>query len=96
MALQKNTLTQYGVDANYWKLAQVNIDCVGLTAHVELSLYVSRDARIAGNQVISSVAFDWSGENFPFTKDAMAAGSVYVAAYDKIKSLPEFSGAQDV
>lgn len=91
MALTQAIETPYGIQANYHKVALVNIDWHNRAAHVELLSFVDADARQAGKQPLGAIAFDWQAEQFPFDVETNNVQQ----AYQKIKSLPGWEGAQD-
>ena len=62
MALQKNKTTNYGVDGNYWRIAQLNCNYDRVDAVCTVLLYIDEAGRIAGNQPVDSFQVDLSGE----------------------------------
>lgn len=88
MALQKNIATIYGIDATYWKIAEININWITKTSNTTLVGYVDQEAKIALKQPIAQRSFYWSGDTFPFditglSKDGVNAVKV---AYEVIKA----------
>lgn len=89
MALIKNIETQYGIDANYWKVVDLNVNWLTKQSHISLLGWNSKTDRVEGKQSLASRVYDWSGEDFPFTIEALDAENENAVkiAYEKIKSL---------
>lgn len=56
--------TNYGVDANYWKIYRMEIDISNKIATIFLAGYVTKDFN---KNPIDMVQFHWEGPEFPFT-----------------------------
>lgn len=69
MALQKKIATKYGIDADYWKIVDLNINWLTENSHVVLCGWASKEAREEGLKPLAQRGFDWSGEKFPFTDE---------------------------
>lgn len=73
---------EFGLTATYWAADQVNIYWDGTTnrrAHVELHGYQSEDAKkVDGERSLVHYNYDFSGENFPFTKGGNNEQEFYV------------------
>ncbi len=91
MALLKEIKTVYGVSASYWRIVETNINWLSRCAHVTIAGYVDGEARNTGNQPLMLMHFDFFDYNFPFTKEE----AVRREAYEAIKTMPEFAGAED-
>jgi len=92
MALALITSTPYGVNANYHKIAELRLNPHMRISYVELWSFVSIEAREAGANPLAVHMFEWSGDEFPFQFDT----NNFEIAYTKIKTLPEWSPAEDV
>lgn len=85
MALDKKIQTNFGVDATYWKVVEVNINWHANCVHITMLGWVDRIARDSGKQPIDQRTFDWNGEDFPFVDKEPQ--NERAQAYGKIKSL---------
>lgn len=96
MALQKSKELTSGVSGDYWKLLIKELS--GSKTICAVSLYKDAAARAADKSVLESVVYSWSGEDNPCTIAAMdvADSNPIKLCYAKLKTLAEFSGAQDV
>jgi hypothetical protein len=96
MALKKSVTLGSGVQANYHKITRLNIDVVNKHADVTLALYVSEELKTEGKEPISNQGFFWSGDDYPFTIDALNSSNPIAIAYAKIKAtVPFFTDAED-
>jgi hypothetical protein len=48
MALQKNKIMMNGILANYWRIRSISLDVDSKVLEVVISLYLDKNARIAG------------------------------------------------
>ncbi len=64
MALEKQIETQYGIDATYWRLTQIQIDYANESAAATLSGYPSQSARQRSALHISHRNYRFSSDNF--------------------------------
>jgi hypothetical protein len=95
MALNKTVTTIHGVSANYWKITILDVDFLSEIAIVQIDLFLNQAARDAGKNSLYHYRFTWSGDDFPFTTDAMDVDNPLTIAYNKIKQTIEFQGATD-
>jgi DUF971 family protein len=91
MALQKDIQTQYGVTANYLRVAGTNFNWAEKQAHIDVVVYINQQARLENKQPIGNFSVDFKESDFDFTEN-----KVIEQSYLKIKTLPEFSDATDV
>jgi len=101
MALQKEFTLSSGYVANYVKISSLRQDKLNIS--LQIDLYKDATARNAGkspavsNFAAKSVAnLQYPNYSFVLTQEQFDDGDVYGYAYDYLKSLPIFSGADDV
>lgn len=58
MALRKASPTTFGVDGEYWRIAQTNIDWTTMKVHVEVLQYVDEKARREFRSPTGSICVD--------------------------------------
>jgi len=87
--------TQYGIEASYWKIVDLNINWLTKNSHVSMCGWIDKASRDAGQQPLDQRSFDWSGDAFPFIETEPQ--NERELAYDTIKSLEdgEFADAVD-
>lgn len=95
MALQKTITTDFGIDATYHKIAQLNINPHERQSHIEMLSFTDQQARIDGHQPLRSFIYDWIGDEYPYSTDE-ASSNFIEQAYIKIKTLPEWEEALDI
>lgn len=93
MALIKTLPTEYGIDASYWKIVDLNINWLAREAHLSLLGWASLADRDAGKKEIDRKIFSFLGEDFPFT-DTEPQNERGIA-YSKIKTTNLFLDAGD-
>lgn len=100
MGLLKAMPTGMGVDAVYWKVSTTEIDWHKRQAQVRLLGFVSQDARQTGKFPVKQVILTFGGMSpaeamydgsFPFTFE----GDTVKEAYQRIKTIPGWTDAQD-
>jgi hypothetical protein len=99
MALKKSVTTPQGYQAEYFKISKLwqTKRNVGM----QLALYKDQAARNSGkapvdpNFSVKSILRD-DGFSFELTESQFENENVYQCAYNYLKSLPIFSGAEDV
>lgn len=98
MALSKSKELASGVSGVYWKIMRVQLDCPGNSVFVQVCLYKDSDAKVAGKLPMSQLEYTWSGDDNPCTIAAMdvVSSNPIKLCYAKLKTLDEFSGAQDI
>lgn len=97
MALQKTKQLDTGIEATYHKISSFQLEGVTLcVAYVQA--FKDQQARQDGKQAIELKQFIFQGAENPCQIDDMNPLNVnpFILIYDKLKTLPEFSGAQDV
>ena len=91
MALQLETENPFGeiAPAAYWKIIESNINWQDKSCHIVMACWVNKDFRMDEKQPIKSESFDWSGDEYPYTVEAMNEKGInlVVITYNKIKSL---------
>lgn len=111
MALLKAIPQPIGVDAEYWKLIESNLNWWTQAAHVVIGGWLDQQARLDLKQPLVTVAFDLSAQAQTDENGSVIApafsdvfGIDYLdienvnpvaAAYVMIKAHPMFSGAED-
>lgn len=100
MALNKQIRTKRGVDALYWRIEEVGIvvpakasgstDPGYQSMHVEVAGYASKAERNNGVSPLELRMYDWQNGDCPNLN-----GNLRQQAYNKIKTLPEFTGSTD-
>jgi len=81
MALKISRKTTYGVNAEYWKVTETNINWHEKQATIILSGFANEKVRLDGAFPITKQTFGWIGADFPFTFD----GKTVEETYEKIK-----------
>lgn len=92
MALQKNIVTNYGVDATYWKICITNFDWYKNIAVIDIKGFVDETARQEDKEPLATISYNFSGEDFTFN----SAEDVIAHAYNKLKALPDWDSAEDI
>lgn len=95
MALKQPTQLETGYTAEYLRITGIQINFDRKLAYVTLSVYKDQAARLAGNKPVLSRAVQLFETNFPFTVDEMDVKNPVKLAYEKIKTLSDYSAAQD-
>jgi len=89
MALRLLVKTDYGINAEYWKVTLTYINWHEKFATVTLSGFTNEVARNSGALPITKIESSWSDKDFPFTFDEKTVAK----AYAKIKeSHPDQDG----
>jgi hypothetical protein len=109
MALKKDKDTKKGAQASYWRVEEISIDWQRSISRVIMRGYFQSNQNVVAEEPLSTYAVDFGytlafppshplyGQDhtlyaFPFTKE----GKNVKEAYDAIKSLPEWSGSEDI
>lgn len=92
MAIKKEIKDNRGVTVSYHRVAKIT-SIVNYASMIEVSSYISKEDRELeqGNPSFSNVYNSTIYYDIPYTDNLSVKG-----AYDYIKSLPEFEGAEDV
>ena len=98
MALQCTKTLDSGFDANYWQIYDLQLDKLDDRVICNIRLFKDHDARLAEKNPVYQTTYVWAGVDNPCTMDAMDAANSdpWKLCYDKLKTLPEFSGATGV
>lgn len=98
MALLKARPTLFGVDADYWRIVQSNIDWASRRCFIALAGYVNQAARDDEKTPIAQEGFELAGDYFPFSGpgDPRPVAEAVSSIYTGLKQLPEWAGALDV
>ena len=91
MALNINKPTNYGINANYFKIVNLEVSYHFKVARVELAGFVNEQARLDNKEPISSFEFRFSNEDFDFSTDQNLTQKLY----DKIKTQENWTDATD-
>jgi hypothetical protein len=96
MALKLIKNTQYGIDVEYHKILEININWYNKIATIKVGGFINQELRISGSLPIIMVGDKPTDKifenNFPFSID----GNNLREAYEYLKTLPEFEGAEGV
>lgn len=86
MALEKSLETPYGVDAGYWRILQVHLDFVGLTARLIVGGYLNAETRQSGASPLAIKEYTtiFESSQTELTREDL---------YGFLLSVPEFEGA---
>lgn len=97
MALLLAKPTEYGVDVSYWKLESCEINVLTRACRATLAGWTNEAARLAGNEPLARVPFDWDGASFPLSgpDDPMPIATLVGLLYQGIKARPGWEGAED-
>jgi hypothetical protein len=85
MAFIKNINSNFGIDAVYWKIAELNANFADESINVVLFGFSSKEARFAGSEPLIKTGVKIPNNNY-FDRTSL---------YNLIKNFPEFDGAQD-
>lgn len=88
MALSKAFVTNFGVTALYWKIANVTEDFIANTMKIVMAGYVSAEARQAGAQPLAAMPVELAGEGYTPERDR-------AALYAVLKTSPQWADAED-
>lgn len=98
MALQKTKSTNMGVDGNYWRIVQLNMNYDRLDAVCTVACYKDETVRNNGSQPLTQVQFDLSNsfhnDNYTNGEDTMKNISLK-EAYKVLKSLAVTENAKE-
>ncbi len=84
MSLKKSLTLRNGFSGEYWKIIEINLDRITPGSHVTLALFKDASFKDSPAGVLETRAFDWYGDNFPFTSAALATNNPVEIAYAKI------------
>lgn len=94
MALQKSYELANGTSGNYWRIIGLHISMLDDTASIVCSLYKDHDARTGGKAGMYEKCFTVS-LSVVLDKEAESVDNPLKLAYDALKELDMFSGAED-
>lgn len=91
--LTKGHINQFGVDENYWRIINININLQYNYCDITVAGYATQEARDNGSEPmnIKKVRAKWSEDEFeaffaPKTVSRAANQNIYNIAYEYIKS----------
>ena len=98
MALQLPIVSPTGHTSDYLRVVEVITQQAVRTSRVVVWVYKDAAARAADKARVAELNYYWDGESYPFDLAALdAEGMNHVkAAYEKLRTLPEYAGAVDV
>ena len=96
MALKKDVTLPSGFTANYTRIIQFDLNRVTQVCMAFVAIYRDKAARDSGAEPAGHRRFNFPGSSNPLTTEALAAESALDLIYEKIKTLPEYQGAEDV
>jgi hypothetical protein len=92
MALLKSLPNRKGINATYWKIAQLNINYLQKQSHIDLVGFSTKELRKLGKDPIDQRSFDFNEDEFPFNDDP-----VRQIAYEAIKKYqPKTNDGEDL
>lgn len=93
MALQKTHTSPSGVDGNYWKIMQLDVDYVSQSIECNLCLFKDSTQAEAGSSALTNVTYEWGATEFDSHFDSAALDVVnqnpQERAYELIKTLTD-------
>lgn len=89
MAIQKEILSQYGVNAVYWNIAFMQNNFLDKVFYAKVFGYASKEAREALSQPVTVVELRMADDQYPGDIDRNKV-------YELIKTMPEFEGYADL
>ena len=97
MALSKsNYVTPYGVEAQYWKIAKINIDLHYQACDIVVHGYATEDARLNGMEPLETrrVRAHWGVSEFKafFAPDTFSSNNVSTMSVKEDKSIKPYLG----
>ena len=93
MALSKVLPTDFGIDATYWKIVDLNINWLSREAHISLLGWSDKVSRELGKKELSRKIFSFYGEEFPFLD--IEPQNEREIAYEYIKQTDLFTNSGD-
>lgn len=93
MALIKDTTTNVGAIANYWRITNIGVDRILQKITFTIGLYLSKDAREAGSETFSG--YDITENASYSTLGFSGSEDICKLVYPYAKGLEQFSGATD-
>jgi len=97
MALRLRSVTKENHVGEYWKIVNVNMNVVNRSSRIKIALYENRISRKSGGNPLDYRQYTWEDLENPFTFDTINVEGMdpIEIAYNKIKSFPEWEGAED-
>ena len=99
MALIKSKMTDYGIEASYWKISRVAIDTIKREVSFTLNLYVSKenqskelDDYTFGSVLLDKIEFDQQYEKYFRLDKGESYKDIYTACYEYAKDNIEYFG----
>jgi hypothetical protein len=75
--LMKIEVGNTGVDVEYWKVTQVNVNWLTNTAHVVVEGFVNEQLRLAGKSALVGKQYDFTADTMPFTVEDNMVAKMY-------------------
>ena len=97
MGLQLSKTLSSGHTADYWRITLLRLLKNGVT-ECQVELYKDQAAAADNKAAVDGLSYTWEDADNPCTISAMdvVASNPFHLCYEKLKTLPEFSGATDV
>jgi len=97
MALRLKSVTKNN-SGEYWKIVNVNMNPVNRSSKIKMALYENRISMTTGGEPLDFRQYIWEDIENPFTFDTITKNGedLIDLAYNKIKKLPEWEGAEDI
>lgn len=95
MALQLDKELATGFIASYWRIDRIEIDKKNKLGRVTMNLYKDKTASTDKDRIVTQ-EFYWEKAEYPFSVQALDDADPFKIAYAKIKTLPDWSSAQDI
>lgn len=90
MAILLNTTLSNAVSANYFRISRLTIDRNRQMILVDMSLYLSKEIKLAGNDPVQLMTIDLSNSYNTLTTQTM--NNIIESVYQEIMLLPQFNG----
>lgn len=91
MALKKEIPTDFGVYAEYHRITSTTVDWMHDVTFINVSVYISQSARDAGKDPVNTTTHMFDKSTLNITPD----DNVVAMSYELLKTLPEYTDAQD-
>ena len=91
MALIKKIMTPIGVEADYWRITNINVDKLGMSCEIVLRLFYNKEAKQSIDSRVEMITDKFKFVQF-FSAIALQSSfnDIYNAAYEYVKANSEF------
>ena len=91
MALIKKIITPIGVEAEYWRITNINVDKLGMSCEIVLRLFYNKEAKQSIDSRVEMITDKFKFVQF-FSAIALQSSfnDIYNAAYEYVKANSEF------